>query len=170
MTKPVKFLVLFITLALAGCATQHYAVVGSFDDHNELFIGEIANNPWNGTQYVEVTGVNSGIKCAGVSKDIAAPKNLLSCAGYKGEAELLCDDGRKIKSSWETLGCAKGSGKGYDGDGNSFTYTFGMKKDEALKIIEQQVNKAKSKTTLPTIEKNDGIVHEKGVIIAPGYK
>lgn len=138
-----KIFIIIISLICTGCATQYYSVVGSFDDDNEVFIGQIENNVWNRRQYIEVQSLKNNIICAGDSHDTEQSSSMFSCAGYAGKAILKCEDGRTVESTWELVksvsGCT-GIGKGYDSEGNNFRYLFGMSEEEALSILKREYN------------------------------
>jgi hypothetical protein len=119
--------------AAAGCTTS-YPVVGSFDNYNEVFRGEVHANPAVGESFIEVKGKNSGVKCIGGSRIIHVPASnrivglflIPYCKGQKGYAHLECDDGREITATFTTETCTSGYGDGHDQRGGRFRFTFGM--------------------------------------------
>ncbi|MEC9344832.1 MAG: serine protease [Pseudomonadota bacterium] len=127
-----------VALAAAAC-TAKYPITGSFDDHNEVFQGEIDHNLMNGTAFIEVKAERSGLRCSGHSRVLHIPaSNHLAgaflipyCAGQRGDARLRCDDGRIIDGDWQAKTCTSGFGSGSDRRGNTFTFAFGMSLDEA---------------------------------------
>ncbi|MGA1980318.1 MAG: hypothetical protein ABSG99_07145 [Sedimentisphaerales bacterium] len=144
-TKAILFLAPMLLLFSQGCVT--YPVVGSFDDHNELFRGT-AVTWFTGSSRINIEGVNSKIKGKGRSWLTHIPPTLRS-EGRKGEALLTFDDGRVVNAEFTRLSRSSGWGSGKDQSGNTFIYTFGMSDEEAEQFIERTRKTIANHPSLP---------------------
>lgn len=145
-TNAILFLAPLALLFSQGCVT--YPVVGSFDDYNELFKGTITTNVINGASEINVEGINSKTRGKGSSWVTYIPPTL-GPTGIKGEAFLTFDDGRIVKSEFVCLSPTSGWGSGKDQSGNTFTYTFGMRNEEAEQFIEKTKKAIAARPSLP---------------------
>jgi len=139
--KRIQFcrITLLMGVAVACGCTVTYPVVGQFDAYNEVVLGEVNSNLMTGTAFIRARTEHSGIECTGSSRVVHIPASNYFipgyCRGQIGEAELRCSDGRQISTTFEALSCKRGFGKGYDENGAGFSFTFGMKRQEALAYI-----------------------------------
>jgi S1-C subfamily serine protease len=146
-----------IFLLQATACTATYPVVGSFNDYNEVFKGQVNADLMRGTSFIQVTGQNSGIKCTGGSRVLHVPaSNYIAgmflipyCEGQTGIADLACDDGRRIRANWTADSCTSGSGSGHDQHGAVFQFAFGMSDAEARDKLAQQAAVAATRPALP---------------------
>ena len=152
-----RFLLVASLLFLTAACTANYPVVGSFDEYNEVFIGEVNHNLASGTAFIEVEAKNSGIRCSGDSHVVHVPaSNYIAgaflipyCTGQKGKAYLSCDDGRFIDSTWTADSCTSGYGYGTDERGARFQFAFGMSEDEAFRRFEAEGQQAEARPEFP---------------------
>ncbi len=148
LTKVILFLVPLSLLFSQGCVT--YPVVGSFNDHNELFRGT-AVTWFTGSSRINIEGVNSKTKGTGRSWLTHVPPTL-RYEGRKGEALLTFDDGRVVNAEFTRLSRSSGWGNGKDQSGNTFIYTFGMSDEEAEQFIERTKKAIAKRPNLPAAD------------------
>lgn len=144
--KSLRWIIVLTSLLATGCI-HHYPVVGSFDNHKEVFRGQVHHNSANGTAFIEVTAERSGVKGSGNSVVTYVPFMSFG-GGQMGRAVLHFDDGRSVVADWTSLSLTTGYGHGKDQFGNTFKFTFGLSEEEATAYIESQ--KA-AKTNLPEL-------------------
>ena len=151
MTNNIKFsLLLLLLVFISGCSVN-YPVVGSFDDYNEVLIGRVQNNLLDQSNYIEMSGKVTGMKCRGHSTaTYIPPSNYIAptCKGQRGIANFDCTDGRKVHANWEAFSCTKGIGTGEDQYGNTLTFTFGMTEDEAKDYVNKELSLSSKKPEL----------------------
>jgi S1-C subfamily serine protease len=156
---------------LVGC-TVTYPVVGKADDYKEVLVGEITADLMTGTSSIRASAQNTGFSCRGSSRVLHIPaSNYLIpgyCKGQKGDADLRCTDGREIKADWEALSCKRGFGMGHDQNGVRFSFTFGMKQEEALAHIDKLTAETESKPVLPVYKPNE-VRRERGYATGTGF-
>ena len=151
MNKKAILLLLPLSLLFSqGCVT--YPVMGSFDAYNETFKGVATQNLFIGTSEIYVQGVNSKTTAKGSSwLTFISPS--LNCEGTKGEVLLTFSDGRIVNAEFYCLSCASGWGNGKDQGGNNFTFTFGMRGEEAEQFIEKTRQIAAAHSNMPIARK-----------------
>ena len=146
-----------VLLCFVSACTTTYPVVGSIDNYNEVFLGEINHDLMAGKAFIEIEAKTTGIRCTGgsrveyipASNYIAGAFLIPYCAGQKGSADLECNDGNFIKATWTAETCTKGYGYGHDKNGSRFQFAFGMSEKEALQKFESEGALAQSKPDLP---------------------
>ena len=151
-----RFVILAAAALIAAC-TAKYPVVGSFDDFNEVFLGDVNANLMSGTSTISVKAKNTGVQCRGGSKVTYVPaSNYIAgaflvpyCNGQRGTASLRCDDGRRIDADWTADSCTSGYGEGSDQHGARFQFAFGMSQSEAQARFKKEGLVAESKPDLP---------------------
>lgn len=171
MRKIYMLCILFLWILFAGCSVK-YPVVGSFNNYNEVFKGQVDSNLLTGTSYIEVNGQVTNVKCLGNSTVTYIPPIsyiLPVCQGQRGIAMLRCDDGRIVDAHWIAQSCTSGIGSGYDQKGNKFTFTFGMAEAEAQQYIQKELKIASKKTDLPPVYKPKETRREKGFSTGTGF-
>ena len=149
-----KFMIAAMGFIISGC-TVTYDVVGKFEDANEVFRGDIVHNLSAGTAQISATGQITGLKCEGGSYVTYMPPSM-GCAGQRGKADLTCDDGRQIEADWHASSCTTGSGKGKDQYENSFTFAFGLNKEEAEHYVQTTLPKVRNKPQLSSRRVSQG--------------
>jgi S1-C subfamily serine protease len=125
-------LVVCSCVALNAC-TARYAIVGSFNNSDEVYVGTVNRDGVSGTSLIDMENRDSGSRCTGTSKvtHVAADHYLAgvalapSCGGEQGQALLTCNGGRTINAKWAATSCGAGAGKGTDQDGMPFSFAFG---------------------------------------------
>ena len=127
---------IFATLLFSGCTTIEYKMVGKFDDHNELILGDLVHDLSVGIAQISATMQNTGIRCHGESRVTYYPSSF-GCAGQRGTAELKCEDGRSANANWTAESCTSGYGTGSDSDGIGFSFTFGLSESQAKAALEK---------------------------------
>ena len=128
---------LFAIILSSGCSTIfEYKMVGKFNDHNELIIGDLIHDASVGIAQISATMQNTGIRCHGSSRVTYVPLSF-GCAGQRGTAVLNCDDGRTANANWTANGCQSGYGTGSDSDGIGFSFTFGLTEGQAKAALEK---------------------------------
>jgi len=128
-TNFLNWILVVTCFATSGCI-HHYPVVGSFDNHKEIFRGQVNHNSANGTAFIEVTAERSGVKGSGNSFVTYVPPFSLG-GGQMGRANLQFDDGRAVAAEWTSITLTSGYGRGKDQFGNTFKFTYGMTEEEA---------------------------------------
>lgn len=167
--------ILFISVILLTCnaCTVKYPVVGSFEEYNEVFKGNVVADLSKGTAYIEVEGKVSNVRCYGNAKVTYIP--LISyflpvCEGQSGIANLRCYDGRIFEATYTILSCGgTGYGSGFDQKGNRVTFTFGMAEAEAQEYIQKERKVASQKPELPPIYEPKETRKEKGFSTGTGF-
>ena len=71
-------LVILVVAFSAGCSVK-YKAIGSFDDYNEVFVGDVDHNILAGTGRIVAETKNSKIKCEGDSVVTYIPPMALGC-------------------------------------------------------------------------------------------
>ena len=164
-----------MALAVVAC-TATYPVVGSFEDYNEVFIGEVNANLLKGTSVIEVKAQNSNVRCFGTSKVLHIPASnyvagaflIPHCGGQRGAAQLSCDDGRRVLASWEATSCTSGFGFGNDQRGARFNFAFGMTTEDARKTLAERASQVAEKPNLPAYRPKE-TRREKGYATGTGF-
>ena len=123
-----------VCLVLGGCAIK-YDMAGKFENANEVFRGTVLHNLLIGRAEIVATGENSGVTCRGHTYVTYVPPLSFGCAGQRGKAEMLCEDGRRIDADWHAASCTSGSGRGADEYGNRFNFVFGLDSKEAEAFV-----------------------------------
>lgn len=141
------FSMLVVGFLLSGC-TAHVKTVGSFDNFNEIFVGDIAHNVLVGGSTITAETKNSDIRCTGRGWGVSQP-NAFSCEGALGKAYLECSDGRIVNIDYVTTKCSAGYGHGSDQHGNRFRMVFGLDEEEARAELEKKRVKVAAKPDLP---------------------
>jgi S1-C subfamily serine protease len=157
---------IFLSL-LSGCSVTH-KTVGSFDDYNEVFVGDVVSNLANGTGVIEAEIKNSKIRCTGTSRTTYAPPFSFNCAGQRGEARMTCTDGRVMTVDWQTKSCAVGFGEGRDQNGATFRFVFGLDEKTAMDELVRQKSLVAKKPDLP-IYRPQETRREKGFATGTGF-
>jgi len=153
--------------ALQGCSTTHKAVA-SFDDFNEVMLGDENYNGLTGEAVFSFKGKNTQLICQGVASKLDVTPNTLTCKGFVGPGGLNCNDGRSIRFKWKTDSCSRSHGTGKDSLGNNFYFISGFDDEEANIYMKQKVKEAAEKPSLPTYHLNDAR-KEKGILTGTGF-
>lgn len=138
--------IVIVTSLLTGCIHK-YPVVGSFDNHKDIFRGNVTHNSTNGTAFIEVTAEPSGVRGQGRSWVTYVPFFSMG-GGQRGGASLNFTDGRRVQAEWTTITLTSGYGTGLDQFGNTFHFAYGMSEEEATAYIDSQRT---AKSTLPEL-------------------
>ncbi len=104
--KKIWVLLISIIWVLSGGCSLKYPVVGSFNNYNEVFKGQVEANIMTGTGHIEAKGEVTGVKCIGFAKTTYIPPIsfiLPVCEGQRGISTLKCDDGRIIEANYNIL-------------------------------------------------------------------
>jgi S1-C subfamily serine protease len=167
MTKTKVACLLAATLLLSACSIK-YKAVGSFDNYNEVFVGEVDHNLLSGSAYITAETKNSKIRCEGQSYVTYMPPFALGCAGQRGKAPLQCSDDRKITIDWIAHSCTTGSGQGKDQNGATFRLAFGLDEAEALAALDKLSVSVDKKPKLPVYRPKE-FRQEKGFATGTGF-
>jgi len=160
-----------VGVVVSACAT--YPLVGQFDKHNEVFRGTVEHDLMGASGYIVVRGEVTKMTCRGPAR-ITRPVPGTLCTGHSGEAELSCDDGRRIRATFTAHTCTSGTGSGTDNVGNPFSFSYGMSEEEASRFVQEALTKAAQRPNLPR-EKPDGTAkakpkeEEKGASAGTGF-
>lgn len=160
-------LFLVLSLLTTGCI-HRYPVVGSFDNHRDIFRGTVLHNSTVGTSVIEVTAEPSGVKGKGRSWVTYVPFMSFG-GGQKGGAELNFDDGRRVMAEWTTITLTSGYGTGRDQFGHTFHFTYGMSEEEATAYIEAQRASKSDLPDLPPPYRPKETRKEKGFATGTGF-
>ncbi len=152
---------------LAGCSAK-YKAVGSFNDYNEVFVGEVDHNLLTGSAYIIAETKNSKIKCEGQSYVTHIPPFSLGCAGQRGKATLRCTDGRRLSIDWLAKSCTVGFGEGTDQNGATFRLIFGLDEDEAKAELAKLSTQVAKNPDLPVYRPKE-FRKEKGFSTGTGF-
>ena len=155
------------TVLFAGCSVK-YKAIGSFDDYNEVFIGDVDHNLLAGSAYIVAETKHSKIKCEGQSYVTYIPPFSLGCAGQRGKAPLRCTDGRKLTVDWIAKSCTTGIGEGIDQNGATFRLAFGLDEEVAKAELAKLSTDAKKNPDLPVYRPKE-FRKEKGYSTGTGF-
>lgn len=158
---------LLLVMGLAGCSVK-YKAVGSFDDYNEVFVGEIDHDLLAGSAYIVAETKNSKIRCEGQSYVTHKPAFSFGCAGQRGKAPLSCTDGRKLTIDWVARNCTAGFGEGTDQNGVTFRLLFGLDEVVAKAELERLSGKVANNPNLPIYRPKE-FRKEKGFSTGTGF-
>lgn len=136
MKRVMALSVLFLWGLFSGC--MKYPVVGSYYN-KEVLIGTADHRVFSGTSYFQVDGRSRKLHCEGDSYATYAPLFTLSGAGYGGEGELKCDDGRIFKVDWASLSWSTGYAVGRDQYGDRLTVVYGMNESDAENFLQKEL-------------------------------
>lgn len=167
MNQTNQVLALLGVALLSGCAVTH-KTVGSFDDYDEVFVGDVVSNLMNGTGVIEAEIKKSKIKCSGTSRTTFVPPFSINCSGQRGDAKLRCADGRVLTVDWQTKSCAVGVGEGRDQNGATFRFVFGLDEKTALDELEKQKTLVATKPEFPVYKPKE-FRKEKGFSTGTGF-
>ncbi len=157
---------------ISGQATvtpPSYAVIGVFDDHNEVFRGHIYEKSNTVESVLELQGQLTGMKCYGSSIATKVPNNTVDCKGLEGDANVSCDDGRVIAGKWKAVECRKGVAQGVDQNGNQLSFVYGMTDVEAQMYIERLVILTSNLPPVPPVYRPKETRKEKGFSTGTGF-
>ncbi len=126
----------FLWVLASGC-TMKLPMAGSY--YKEALSGKADYNPFSGTSQIQLEDRAQKLRCEGDTYATHAPLFTLSGAGYGGEGELKCSDGRFFKVRWETLSWATGYGVGQDQNGDRMTFVFGMEQEQAEDFLQKEL-------------------------------
>jgi S1-C subfamily serine protease len=143
-------------------------VVGSFDNHREIFRGQVHHNSLNGTALIDVTAERSGVKGSGNSYVTYIPPFSMG-EGQMGRAKLKFDDGRIVFAEWTSLSLTTGYGHGKDQFGNTFKFTFGMTEAEAEAYVDSLKSSKAGLPELPPPYRPKETRKEKGYATGTGF-
>lgn len=155
------------TVLLAGCSVK-YKAIGSFDDYNEVFIGDVDHNLLTGSAYIVAETKNSKIKCEGQSYVTYIPPFSLGCAGQRGKAPLRCTDGRRLTIDWVAKSCTTGIGEGTDQNGATFRLAFGLDEEVAKAELAKLSTQVAKNPDLPVYRPKE-FRKEKGFSTGTGF-
>jgi len=156
-----------ILLISSGCSVK-YKMVGSFDDYNEVFIGDVDHNLLAGTGHIVAVGQQSKMTCAGDSYVTYIPPASLGCAGQRGKAPMRCSDGRRLDVEWIATSCTTGHGEGKDQNGATFRFAFGLKQTEAEARLKELAAEVSPNPELPVYRPKE-VRKEKGYSTGTGF-
>ena len=120
----------------SGCAMK-LPMVGAY--YKEALTGKADYNLFSGTSQIQLEDRARRVRCEGNTYGSYAPLLTLSGAGYGGEGEIKCSDGRLFKIRWETLSWATGYGVGQDQNGDRMTFVFGMEQEQAEDFLKKEL-------------------------------
>lgn len=170
MFRKVAIVSALFCLVGSGCVAT-YPVVGSFDNHNEVFVGTVISDLLAGQSEIVVNGKVSGLSCKGRSNTTYIPPIsyvIPTCTGQRGDVVMRCADGRAVKGEWTATSCTTGYGRGSDQNGNIFSFTFGLSEQEALAFVESERKIAAQKPDLPAYRPKE-VRKEKGFSTGTGF-
>lgn len=166
-TNFLNWILVVTCFATSGCI-HHYPVVGSFDNHKEIFRGQVNHNSANGTAFIEVTAERSGVKGSGNSFVTYVPPFSLG-GGQMGRANLQFDDGRAVAAEWTSITLTSGYGRGKDQFGNTFKFTYGMTEEEAAAYVDSLKASKVNLPDLPPPYRPKETRKEKGYATGTGF-
>lgn len=135
--RGLKILWVALLGGLAWGCTLKYPMVGSY--YKESLTGKADYNPFSGTSQLQLADRAQKLRCEGNTYASYAPLFTLSGAGYGGEGELKCSDGRIFKVQWETLSWSSGYGVGRDQNGDRISFVFGMEREQAEGFLKKEL-------------------------------
>ena len=136
MKRVMALSVLSLWGLFSGCVK--FPVVGSYYN-KEVLIGTADHNPFSGTSYIQVDGQIRKVRCEGNTYATYAPLFTLRGAGYGGEGELKCDDGKLFRVQWASLSWGTGYAVGHDQNGERLTVVYGMDEGEAENFLKKEL-------------------------------
>lgn len=141
------FLAALLSFVLVSCSVK-YHLVGTFDNYNQVFIGNIDSNLLAGTAHIVVSAKDTGVTCEGDSHITYVPPSL-GCAGERGVARLFCSDGRIVDSHFVTTSCTSGYGQGVDNNGAVFHFVFGLNNEDAQRELAKLKQSVSNNPKMP---------------------
>lgn len=161
-----QFIFVFL-LVLQGCSTT-YMAVATFEDFNEVMLGEEKYNRLTSEAVFGFKGINTQLSCQGLASKLDVVPNTLTCKGFVGPGSVNCNDGRTIKFKWKTDSCTRSHGTGKDSLGNAFYFISGLDEVEANNYIKQKLKEMSYKPSLPTYHPQDAR-KENGFLTGTGF-
>lgn len=152
-------------LSLSGCSVK-YKAVGSFDDYNGVFVGDVVGDPMTGTGHIVAESPNAKIRCEGRSHTTYRPS--FGCAGQRGSASMRCTDGRKLTVDYVFQACSRGFGEGTDQNGTTFRLVFGLDEEEARVELARLSAQVANKPDVPVYRPKE-FRKEKGFSTGTGF-
>ena len=162
---------LLATFCLAGCALappppptearleasgRTVTAIGVFDDYNEILRGRATTDPVLHLQFLDFTGVVSGIRCVGHGRITHMPPGTaipVDCEGWKGITQVTCTDGRALEIDYTVeKSCSTGWGTGLDQYENTLSFVFGLPEDEAEDAVRREMRRASRRRPLETYD------------------
>jgi len=162
-----RIFVLLLSVALSACSVK-LKTVGSFEDYDELFIGDVVHNPIAGGSVIQVETLRSKIRCHGYGYGTGQGGGTLGCAGQRGRADITCTDGRKVVVDYVATACSRGYGSGVDQNGAKFNVIFGLEEEAARSELAKLAAGSDSKPSLPVYKPKE-TRKEKGFSTGTGF-
>ena len=163
-----KLAAVLVALSFLCSCSVKYKVVGSFDDYNEVFAGDVDANLLTGHGHIVAVGKNSKIKCEGESYVTYIPPLSLGCAGQRGKAPMRCSDGRRLDVDWVATSCTTGNGEGRDPKGAIFSFVFGLDEIAAERDFAKLSHEVSSNPDIPVYRPKEHR-REKGFSSGTGF-
>jgi len=159
--KKILFMLFIICIIplLTGCTAN---VVGKFDDYNEIFTGTI-DLDMQGHGIIKVKSTPSNITCKGKGWVTFIPMSsylIGTCKGQRGEAELTCDDGRKVSGDWICEACTRVKGEAKTNLNENVTFYITPSKKRLNKMTKEYKNDTAEKPNLRGKNSTNGSVME----------
>lgn len=120
----------------SGC--MKFSIHGSYY-YKDVLTGSADYNLLSGTSHLQIEGRLRKVRCEGNSHGTHAPLVTVTGAGYGGEGELRCSDGRLFKVEWASVSWLTGYGVGHDRHGDRMTFVYGMDESEAEKFLLKEL-------------------------------
>lgn len=163
-----KLAVVIAAISLLCSCSIKYKVVGSFDDYNEVIVGDIDHNLLAGHSRIVAVGKNSKIRCEGDSYVTYIPPLSFGCAGQRGKAPMRCSDGRRLDVDWVATSCTTGRGDGRDQKGAMFQFVFGLDEATAEREFSKLSQEVSGKPDIPVYRPKE-YRKEKGFSSGTGF-
>lgn len=117
-------------------------MVGNYDSHNEVFVGDVSRRLQDGVEVVQFTLRNAGATCSGVMEHQddwpnELPDPLGTCLSRIAKGSAQCSDGRELALSWRATECRTAFGTGFDRDGGTVTFLLGFDDAQAAAQAEK---------------------------------
>ena len=127
MKKRAFFLLIFVVLALAGCAIGYQAYGSLSDVPGDMHGKGYPGNTTGGGRFT-LTDRDGRLQCDGqlAPPDISPVPG--SCQGEAGNGIVRCSDGREIPVHWTALTCRSFEGSGEDKFGNRLRFWVDRRK------------------------------------------
>ncbi|HAX19572.1 MAG TPA: hypothetical protein DCY64_04730 [Hydrogenophaga sp.] len=162
-----RIFVLLLSVALSACSVK-LKTVGSFEDYDELFVGDVVHNPIAGGSEIQVETLRSKVRCHGYGYGTGQGGGSFGCAGQRGRADLTCTDGRKVVVDYVATACSRGYGSGVDQNGAKFNVVFGLEEDAARSELAKIAIDSNAKPSLPVYKPKE-TRKEKGFATGTGF-
>jgi S1-C subfamily serine protease len=142
--------------APAGPGRRTIAVVGAFDDYNEVLRGQGVVDTDLHVHFLDFKGLVSGIRCVGHGKLTEVGERTRwnrSCDGVMGVSSVTCSDGRVVEVRYKVESdCLSAYGAGQDQFGNTLSFVYGFDPEAAETTVRAELRRSSAPPPPPVYD------------------